>query len=467
MLSRRGFLASMTAAGAASPPAELHWLSIDEASRLLRSRAISPVDLTQACLRRIERLNPRLNAFITVTVDRALAEAREAGKEIAAGRWRGPLHGIPIALKDLFDTAGVLTTAASAHYAGRVPAEDAEAVRRLRAAGAVMLGKLNMDEFAYNFTSETSHYGPSRNPWDVRCSPGGSSGGSAIAVATGMCLAALGSDTGGSIRLPAALCGITGLKPSFGRVDARGVVPLAWSLDHVGPMCRTARDAETVFRVLAGLWPPPSGLARRPLRLGIPRGAWFDGADLDVRAAFDAAVKQLGGARDVEIPPLSFNQSVPELPSAYVTIIQAESFAFHEDLVNRHPERYHAGTLRSIQNGAKISAAEYARARHEMDRLRSEVRGVFDNVDLLLTPTSHAAAFELGKPAPLTFLRNTAPWNLFGLPAISLPCGFTRGGLPIGIQITAAPNRDELALRLARTYQQSTKWHLRRPSISQ
>ncbi len=238
-LTRRSFLAALAAPG----ERELHWMSIEDAAALVRRRKVSPVELTQLCLSRVERLNPKLNAFITVCGEKALADARAAEKEVGAGRWRGPLHGIPIALKDLFDTAGVLTTAASAQYAGRVPAEDAEVVRRLKAAGAVILGKLNMDEFAYNFTSETSFYGPSRNPWDARCTPGGSSGGSAIAVAAGMCFAALGSDTGGSIRLPAAFCGITGLKPSYGRVPAKGVVPLAWSLDHVGPMCRSARDA--------------------------------------------------------------------------------------------------------------------------------------------------------------------------------------------------------------------------------
>ncbi|MBL8231313.1 MAG: amidase [Bryobacterales bacterium] len=469
MITRRDILLSLaaTAPSSGATPTDLHWLSIAEAANLLRRRAVSPVDLTQACLRRVEALNPRLNAFITLTADTALTDARKAEKEIRTGRPRSPLHGIPIALKDLYDTAGVLTTAASAHYARRIPTEDAEVVRRLKSAGAIILGKLNMDEFAYNFTSETSSFGASRNPWDPARSPGGSSGGSAIAVATGMCFAALGSDTGGSIRLPASLCGIAGLKPTYGLVDAQGVVPLAWSLDHVGPMCRTARDTATVLSVLAGRTIAIPPRPAKTLRTGIPKGPWLQGIDTEVRTAFDAAVKLLGGSMEVDLPAHPRSQAIPDLPQTYITIIQTEAFAFHEEMVRQHPERYHAGTLQSIRNGSAIPAAEYARARREMDRLRMAVRTVFERVDLLLTPTAQAAAFELGKPAPLTYLRNTAPWNLFGLPTISIPCGFTKGGLPVGLQITGAPGRDDLVVQLAGAYQQASKWHLQRPPDAQ
>ncbi|MBI4876297.1 MAG: amidase, partial [Acidobacteria bacterium] len=273
MNSRREFVeaALATGAGFSVPAGDLTRLGVAEAADLLRRKQCSPVELTRACLQRIEKLNPALNAFITVTAEPALAQARTLEAELLRGRSRGPLHGIPMALKDLFDTQGIRTTAGSAQFASRVPAEDAEVVLRLKRAGAVLLGKLNMDEFAYNFTSETSHFGASRNPWNPRRSPGGSSGGSAIAVAAGLCFAALGSDTGGSIRLPAALCGITGLKPSYGRVNARGVVPLAWSLDHVGPMTRGARDAALVLECIG----EPARKAARPaakeLRLGVPR----------------------------------------------------------------------------------------------------------------------------------------------------------------------------------------------------
>ena len=483
MVSRRNFVGVVMGArsGSASAPQDLDWISLVDAAAMLRRRTVSPVDLTQSCLRRVERLNPRLNAFIAVTAETALAEARRAEKEILASRWRGPLHGIPIALKDLFDTAGLRTTAASAQYSERVPAEDAEVVGRLRAAGAVILGKLNMDEFAYSFTSETSYFGLSRNPWDAQRSPGGSSGGPAIAVATGMCFAALGSDTGGSIRLPAALCGITGLKPTYGRVATRGVVPLAWSLDHVGPMCRSARDAAAVLAAICGrdrvdpacsmpALPRPDDIFRFPakgIRLGLPRGSWFQQVDPEVKDASDKALKLLerlcGAVEEVDLPPLPPAPQLPSLPLTYLMIIQSEAYAFHEELLKRHPERYHASTRESIQNGEKIAVGDYVRARREMERLRAEIGRVFDRVDLLITPTSPGAAFELGKTPDVVFLRNTAPWNLYGLPSISVPCGFTGGGLPIGLQITGPATREDLVLKLADTYQQSTDWHRRRP----
>jgi aspartyl-tRNA(Asn)/glutamyl-tRNA(Gln) amidotransferase subunit A len=483
MLSRRNFVAVVMGAryGSASAPQDLDWINLVDAAAMLRRRTVSPVDLTQSCIRRVERLNPRLNAFITVTAETAIAEARLAEKEILAGRWRGPLHGIPIALKDLFDTAGLRTTAASAQYSERFPAEDAEVVRRLRAAGAVILGKLNMDEFAYGFTSETSCYGLSRNPWDAQRSPGGSSGGSAIAVATGMCFAALGSDTGGSIRLPAAFCGITGLKPTYGRVATRGVVPLAWSLDHVGPMCRSARDAATVLAAICGrdrvdpacslaAVPPLNDILRVPaktLRLGVPKGAWFQKSDPEIKDASENAVKLLERlcrtVEEVDLPLLPPAPQLPALPLTYLLIIQSEAYAFHEELLKRHPERYHASTRNSIQNGEKIAVGDYVRARREMERLRAEIGSVFDRVDLLITPTSPGAAFELGKTPDVAFLGNTAPWNLYGLPSISVPCGFTAGGLPIGLQITGPAAREDLVLKLADAYQQSTDWHRRRP----
>jgi len=482
MLSRRRFAGVVVSARSlsAAPRDPDRIDQLLDAAAVLRQRVISPVELAQSCLRRVERLNPHLNAFITVTAESAMKEARLAEKEIAAGRWRGPLHGIPIALKDLFDTAGVRTSAGSAQYADRVPAEDAVVVQRLRAAGAVFLGKLNMDEFAYSFNSETSFYGLSRNPWDVRRSPGGSSGGSAIAVATGMCLAALGSDTGGSIRLPAALCGVTGLKPAYGRVSTRGVVPLAWSLDHVGPICRSARDAAAVLAVLSGGGrsdlacslppvPPEREMFRATagkLRLGLPKGPWLQGAEPEVKDAYESALKVMGRicgpAEEVDLPHLE-PASLPEFPWAYLTIIQAEAYAFHEEMLKRTPERYHPATRQSIRYGEKIAVGEYIRARQEMVRLRAEVRRVFERVDLLITPTAPGTAFELGTPPNMIFLRNVAPWNLFGLPAISVPCGFTSRGLPVGLHIAGPPAREDLVLLLADLYQQSTDWHKRRP----
>jgi aspartyl-tRNA(Asn)/glutamyl-tRNA(Gln) amidotransferase subunit A len=281
-----------------------------------------------------------------------------------------------------------------------------------------------------------------------------------------MCLAALGSDTGGSIRLPAALCGITGLKPSYGRVSTQGVAPLAWSLDHVGPMCRSARDAAIVLEALSARDP---AAAPKPVRIGVPRGFYFEGIDPQVEDAIGDAIKVLGrltsGVREVELPPLTMSAQIPELPAAYLTVIQTEAYTFHEEMLRRRPELYHAGTRKSIENGAAVSAADYVRARREMERLRAESGRLFAEADLLVTPASPGPAFEYGKPAGLIFLRNTAPWNLYGLPSVSIPCGFTCSGLPLGLQITGPAGRESAVLALAGAYQQATDWHRRRPPL--
>jgi aspartyl-tRNA(Asn)/glutamyl-tRNA(Gln) amidotransferase subunit A len=444
-------------------------MDIGQAASSLRRKKLSPVELTQACLGRIEKLNCRLNSFVTLTTERALADARALEAESHQGKWRGPLHGIPVGLKDLYDTAGIRTTAGSRHWTDRVPSADAEVVRRLKAAGAVVLGKLNMDEFAYNFTGATSSFGTSRNPWNLERSPGGSSGGSAVAVAGGLCFAALGSDTGGSIRLPAAFCGITGLKPSYGAVSTAGVAPLAWSLDHVGPMCRSAADAALVLAALTG---KPAGYGAvnvRRLRLGVPRMLFY--ADLDghvqkLVAGATATLAKLGaGARDVTVPDLPMHRDVPVLPETYLRIIWAEAYTFHSEMLRTHPELYHPATRTTIENGTKVSAPEYIRARLEMDRLRAERGRWFAEADLLITPTAPGPAFALDA-TPLEFLRNTAPWNLLGFPTVSIPCGFTPAGLPVGLQITGAPGRDDAVLAMAAAYQKVTDWHQRRPPVA-
>lgn len=464
MITRRAFTASALAWRGADSGIE--WKTIAEVSALLRGGKTAPVELTRLCLDRIGKLNPRLNAFVTVAADHALAEAKALEAEARSGKWRGPLHGIPIGLKDLYDTAGVRTTAGSRQWADRVPAKDAEVVRRLRAAGAIVLGKTNMDEFAYNFTGETSSFGTSRNPWDVRRTPGGSSGGSAVAVAAGMCFAALGSDTGGSIRLPAALCGITGLKPTYGLVSTEGAAPLAWSLDHAGPMCRAARDAAIVLEAMSGKALRESAVKVATLRLGVPRAVFYEGLDPEVEKAVAAATGVLSGltrgAVPVVLPVLPPFPRMPDLPDTYSRIITAEAHAFHREMLAAHPDRYDAGTRQSIESGAAIMAADYILARREMDRLRAQAHQWFPGVDLLITPTAPGPAFEFG-PRRLVFLRNTAPWNLLGFPTISIPCGFTAEGLPAGLQITGPAGRDDAVLALAEAYQKATDWHSRRP----
>jgi aspartyl-tRNA(Asn)/glutamyl-tRNA(Gln) amidotransferase subunit A len=464
MLSRRSFASALLAPLAAALAADPADLTLGEAAALIQQRKLTPLELTQACLNRIEKRNSRLNALITVLGEQALARARSLQPSKSA---KQPLYGIPVVLKDLYDTAGVRTTAASAHWRDRVPNTDATVVRRLHAAGIVLVGKANMDEFAYNFTSETSVFGASHNPWNPECSPGGSSGGSAIAVTSGMCLAALGSDTGGSIRLPAAFCGITGYKPTYGSVPTDGAAPLAWSLDHVGPMTRTARDAALMHSVLSG-----QPMRIRPvsdLRLGLAHVPYWQGSDGDVQKAMMEAVDMMKRVtrevRDAQLPTLPMSSESP-LPKTYSTVIFSEAYAFHREMLARHPERYHPGTRATIELGKPVSAAEYIVERREMERLRATAAAlVFKDFDVMITPTAPGPAFKLGSQPSLVFLRNTAPWNLYGLPTISIPCGFSKSGLPIGLQITGRPDRDSTVLSLAAAFQAETDFHLRQAPL--
>jgi aspartyl-tRNA(Asn)/glutamyl-tRNA(Gln) amidotransferase subunit A len=449
---------------------------------LLRRKAVSPVELAQASIARIERLNPALNAFITVTAEQALQQAREAEAEIQRGQWRGPLHGMPLALKDLIDTAGIRTTAASAVFKDRVPTEDAEVVRRLKTAGAVLLGKLNMHEFAYGGTSVPSYYGAVHNPWNLGRIAGGSSGGSAAAVAAGLCFGALGSDTAASVRHPAAYCGIAGLKPTYGRVSTRGVIPLSWSLDHIGPLCRSAADAALLLETIAGYDPQePSSVDRptdryasaihartAPLRIGLVRRPYFEELDPDIEAAVNAAIEVLtritAGVRDVELP----------YTNVLLTIASAEAYAFHKPYFARTPQLYQAMTRHRLEQAANVSAADYVSARREMERLRWQADSAFSSVDLLVTPTTVIAPISiesgyLDPPlppdgTPVEF-RNTHMFDVLGLPAISVPCGFTRDGMPIGLQIAGPRFGESRVLTLAHAYQQVTDWHTRSPPV--
>ncbi|MEZ5399297.1 MAG: amidase [Bryobacteraceae bacterium] len=436
-MTRRGLLAGfLSQAGA---PTALHQLDIAAASRLIALRKISPVELTRACLARIEERNPRLNAFITVTAESALAEA----KKLAAEKPRGPLHGIPIALKDLYDTAGVRTTAASRHFEDRVPTRDAAVVAALRNAGAVILGKLNMDEFAFNFTSETSFFGKIHNPWKHGYTPGGSSGGSAAALAAGLCLGALGSDTGGSIRLPAALCGVSGFKPAYGALRADGVLPLAWSLDHPGPMARTPEDCRLIAAAMGLPQLAPPKLLRQ-LRIGLPLDPYWSKLDPEAatltRTVVDALGRLCAGHREVTLPSIPRAADSAAFPEAYSTVIFAEAFAFHQDRMRARPNDFHPGTRATIALGGPIPAAVYIRARRALEDLRARSGELFENASLLVMPTAPGPAFPMNGSGDLIFLRNTAPWNLYGLPAISVPCGFTKSGLPVGLQLVAPRN---------------------------
>ena len=464
-------------------------LSLSEASQLVRSKKVSPVELTRECLSRIERLNPNLNAFITVTADSALAEARQAEAEIQHERWRGPLHGIPIGLKDLIDTAGVRTTAASGLFKDRVPAQDAEIVHRLKAAGAVLLGKLNLHEFAYGGSSVISHFGPVHNPWNLDYSPGGSSGGSAAAVAAQLCYGAIGSDTGGSVRQPAGYCGIVGLKPTYGRVSTSGVIPLSWSLDHVGPMTRTVTDAALMLQVIAGydaqdtasiVVPVPNyaatiAAATSSLRLGILRAYFYEALHPEIQAAMEAALSVLKTLTRTQrdVAPLAASDNYASMMDPYVTILRAEAYAYHKEYVSKSPELYQAQTLKRIQAGADVTTSAYIQARHQLEQIRRSVAQVFETVDLLITPTSCVPPFAIAdlfdpntlREKELLMLRNTRPFNMLGLPTVSVPCGFTRADLPIGMQITGPPGGEATVLRLAYAYEQATERHKRKPNL--
>ena len=432
--------------------------TIAEASELVRRREISPVELTRECLETIERLNPTLNAFITITAESGLQEAATAEKEIQSRHYRGPLHGIPIGLKDLIDTGGTRTTAGSAIFEDRVPTEDAVVVKKLKAAGVVLMGKQNLHEFAYGGSSLISHFGPPRNPVNPEFITGGSSGGSAAAVASGMCYGAIGTDTAGSIREPAALCGVVGLKPTYGRVSTAGIIPLSVSLDHAGPIARTVEDAAILLDAVT----EPSTKCRESLRdgvekfvLGIPREYFFQDLDAEVAIAVEKAIAQLtilaSGIRDLDLPV-----------DADRTLQGAEAYAYHREMAASSPLLYHPETLRRIRSGERVSASEYQTTLQHLQQVRREIAGKFDEIDVFVMPTTPIPAPRIAdlikdpallRPTELLLLRNTRPVNAWGLPAISVPCGFTKQGLPIGLQIVGPPGGEAKVLRTACAYE--------------
>ncbi len=462
--------------------AELTRLSVAEAGELIRHRKLSPVELTEACLERIGRLDAHVNAFIAVAGQEALNAARQAAGAIAKGNYKGPLHGVPVALKDLFATAGLATTAGSKIMADYVPAEDAEATARLRADGAIILGKLNMHEFAFGATGVNPHYGPALNPWDPDRITGGSSSGSAAAVAAGECPAALGTDTGGSIRIPASLCGVVGLKPTYGRVSRRGVVPLSWALDHVGPLTRTVEDAAIVLAAIAGHDPLDESSSQEPvpdyqrgfkerklkgLRIGVPREYFFEGVDAEVLAAVREAIRALG-----ELGAELMETSLPhiaEASAAVSTIMLPEALAYHQRWLAERPQDYGDDVRQRLELGMTIPGVHYVQAQRLRQLIVQEWRqDVFEKVDLLATPATPipAAPIESSElQTTMMLVRFTNPFNLLGLPALSLPCGFTREGLPVGLQLVGRWFEEETLLRAAHAYEQATEWHKRAPVV--
>jgi aspartyl-tRNA(Asn)/glutamyl-tRNA(Gln) amidotransferase subunit A len=460
---------------------ELTELTITKAAEMIKRGELSPVELTEAHLTRIDRADPQLNCFITLTARRALDEARRAEEIIGQGNYLGPLHGIPLALKDLYETARVRTTAGSTFFADYVPEGDCVAVRKLKAAGAINLGKLNMHEIALGVTNNNPHYGACRNPWQLERAPGGSSGGSGAALAAGLCMGSLGTDTGGSIRIPASLCGVVGFKPTYGRVSTRGVIPLSWNLDHAGPMARGVRDAALLLQAIAGYDPEDpysvdmpvedaiGGLADgvRGWRVALAVDDFFRRADDEVLAAVNEAAKVLAasGAQvsEVEVP----DGHAAALANGLMTT--SDAAAFHRERLETQPEGFGADVLQRLQTGAGFSSTEYILARRTQSTMRHQFERFFTDYDVLLTPTTPIPAPLLEGPDAVEQARKltrfTAPFNLTGLPALSLPCGFTRTGLPIGLQIIGPAWTEALVLRAGCAYETATDWHLRSPAL--
>jgi aspartyl-tRNA(Asn)/glutamyl-tRNA(Gln) amidotransferase subunit A len=466
---------------------EICYMSAGDLSKLVQSQEISPVEIIEAHLTRIDATEPVLNSFITLLADQARKAARQAEKDIQAGRYKGPLHGIPVALKDLYNTGGVRTTSGSRIFDTFIPAEDCTVAAKFHQAGAILLGKLNMHQFAYGPTGENPDYGHMHNPWNPDMVTGGSSGGSGSAAAAGQCTITTGSDTGGSIRIPAALCGIVGLKPTYGLVSRYGLSALSWSLDHPGPMTRTVEDTAITMNVIAGHDPRDVASAKvdipdytsaltgdvKGLRIGIVKEYFEAPLDPQVRKAVMDAISLLEsmGAEVKEVSYPMFNQS----QAISSTVLMAEATAYHRDLLEKDGHQLYEPVRQRLEAGLFISAAEYLRAQQARSIFDQQGRRLLDEVDLLAGPTEPITAPEIlaskvmageqevGVVGALT--QYTRPYNINGFPAISVPCGFSDDGMPIGLQLAGRPFDELTVLRAAHAYEQANDWHTRRPPI--
>jgi aspartyl-tRNA(Asn)/glutamyl-tRNA(Gln) amidotransferase subunit A len=454
------------------------YATIRELGARYRKRELSPVEVTRALLARIEKLDPILHAFVTLTPDRALADARAAEELLRRGDDR-PLLGIPVGHKDIYLTRGIRTTGGSALLADWIPDEESTCGRRWQDAGTVLLGKLITHEFAFGIQFPGHRFPPARNPWNLDHIPGGSSSGSGAALAAGLVHGATGSDTGGSIRGPAAFCGVVGLKPTYGRASRAGVLTLSWTLDHTGPLARTVEDCALLMQPLAGHDPldPASshapvddytaGLGRgvRGLRVGVVRNYFFEGIDPDVERAFEeamATLRRLGAeVRDVQIPSLAATHS-------FLLIMLAEAYAYHERDLREHPELYGDVLRERLLAGALVTGAEYVQAQRIRSGICRETAAVLRDVDVLATPTTPkpATPFAQAHDPELGFPRsNMPPFNITGSPTLALPCGFSASGLPVSLQLAGRPFDEATVLQVGHAYEQATGWHTRRPPV--
>ena len=463
----------------------LCFASIYQLAMALQKGDVSPVELTLAYLERIQQLNDKLNAYITVIADHAIEEAKAAETEMRRHGPRGFLHGIPLAHKDIAATKGVRTTNGSKVFKDYMPDYDATVIKRLRDAGSILLGKLNMNEFATIVPSE--HFGPVQNPWKLGHTPGGSSSGSGAAVAAGLCAGALGTDTGGSIRIPAALCGTVGLKATHGRVSIYGVTPLAWSLDHIGPLTRTVMDAAIMLQAIAGYDPHDPASQEVPvgdytsnldgdiqgLKLGVPTNFFSDLTHPEVKTAFHSAVDVLGGLgtniEEVALPHFTEAWSIAQV------IISGEANVWHEPYLVKHAEDYGLQVRKFLERGKSTLATEYIRAQQAKRRFRGEMLAVCNAFDALLTPgvlipaphlEARSVEFE-GREVKLlpAMVSATSPFNLTGQPALTIPCGFSASGLPLALQIIGMPFEEVTILRIGHAFESTTSWHMRHPNV--
>jgi len=454
------------------------YATIRELGTRYRKRELSPVEVTRALLARIEKLDPALHAFVTLTPDRALADARAAEEALRRGDER-PLLGIPVGHKDIYLTKGIRTTGGSALFADWVPDSDSTVGRRWQDAGTVLLGKLITHEFAFGLQFPGHRFQPARNPWNLEHIPGGSSSGSGAALAAGLLHGATGSDTGGSIRGPAAFCGITGLKPTYGRVSRAGVMTLSWTLDHTGPMARTVEDCAYLLQAIAGHDAADPASSTRPvddyvgaldgsvrgLRIGVPRNYFFEDADTDNVRAFEDALgtlRKLGAdVRDLQIPAFNLSRS-------FMLIMLSEAFAYHEQDLRLHPELYGEMLRERLLTGALVTGPEYVQAQRVRMQICADVAEVMKTVDVLATPTTPKTAptFKTMYDPELAFPRtNMPPFNLTGQPTLALPCGLSASGLPLSLQLSGRAFEEATVLRLGHAYQRATDWHTRRPPV--
>lgn len=455
---------------------ELFFSDIASLSQLIQTKKLSPVEITDGTLKRIEQIDPTVNAFIKVLAEDARKQAVKLEQEVMDGQVRGPLHGVPIAIKDILETKGHETTAGSRVFESWIPDRDATVVDKLKDAGAIIIGKANLHEFAMGATTENPHYGVCRNPWDLERVPGGSSGGSAVAVATGMCYGAIGTDTAGSIRLPAAICGITGLKPTYGRVSRNGCLPFSWSLDHIGPMTRTVKDAAIMLEAISGYDPLDSSSSSLPIdiqwerglpdlrgiKLAVVREHFFEDLDSELKVVIEQAITDIQ-AQGAEIIEIQF-EGLSDALQALKLIAQSEVLAFHEPILKKHQHLYGEDLQYRFNFGQSISAVQYLSAQRIRSKFIEEVKKKLSGFDALLAPANAKRPFPIGTVPPDQAISNmfnlgrTPFGNIVGFPAMTIPCGFMPGNLPVGLQIIGKPFEEHRILQIADVYERSHHW---------